>query len=35
MKRSDAHISNVPGIVGACGVLRNMCKIYGDHCLQE
>ena len=35
MKRIDAHISNVPGIVGACVVLHNMCEIYGDHCLQE
>ena len=35
MKRIDAHTSNVPAIVGACVVLRNMCEIYGDHCPQK
>ena len=34
MKRIDTHILNIPGILGG-GVLHNMCKIYGDHCLQE
>ena len=35
LKRTDAHVSNVPSIVGACVVLHNICELYGDHCIQE
>ena len=35
MKRIDAHVSNVPSIVGACVVLHNIREVYGDYCPQD
>ena len=35
MKRLDVSTDSVPGLVGACCVLHNMCEVQGDNFDQE
>lgn len=35
LKRLDVKLENIPSIVAACVVLHNLCKVFGDNCLQE
>ena len=35
LKWLDYDLSNVNTIVASCIVLHNMCKQFGDHCLED
>ena len=35
LKRLDVSTASVPGLVGACCVLHNLCEMHGDYFDQE